>query len=235
MFYTAFFMGLLGSLHCIGMCGPLTLLLPQKASSKLRFLLGRSIYNLARISVYGLLGFLIGLFGEQLTLFFSQNLLSVLIGLIILVFLFLPNRVVARLDASPPIARFTGKIKSGIKKTRQLGFYQSQLVFGWVNGLLPCGLVYGALAGSFLELSAWRGALFMVFFGLGTLPMMLSVSLGAGLLKKWLGKISRLIIKLTYGLLGIWLVYRGFLFDGAHLHQQKIDGFIHACGQFLGL
>ncbi len=229
MIWAAFMMGLVGSLHCAGMCGPLTLLLPQNQVTSFRYISGRTLYNASRIFTYAILGFLIGLFGEQSSLFISQNILSVLFGILILLVLFLPDSIVNKLDTYPPIARFTGKLKSGIKNSFGLGYFSSQVVFGLLNGLLPCGLVYAALAGAFLELSPWKGALFMGLFGLGTLPMMLSISLGSKSLRLFIGNHGRLFIKLSYSFLAVWLILRGFLFDGAHLHAHNMEGFIQYC------
>ena len=66
MLWAAFLMGLVGSLHCIGMCGPLTLLLPPGAYNSFRYVAGRVLYNSGRVFTYTILGALVGLLGEQL-------------------------------------------------------------------------------------------------------------------------------------------------------------------------
>lgn len=218
MLWTAFLMGLVGSLHCAGMCGPLTLLLPSDKSRYPKFISGRILYNLGRIATYGILGLVVGLVGQQSTLFISRELISVGLGIIILLIIFLPDKWLNEISVYQKISRFTSKLKSGFKQNFNKSYYGGQMVFGLLNGLLPCGLVYAALAGSFIQLEALKGAAYMALFGLGTLPMMLSISLGSGWLKRhFSGSIKRLI-PITYAFLAIWLIYRGIYSPSPKLH-----------------
>lgn len=226
MFFTAFLMGLVGSLHCVGMCGPLTLLLPQDQKISFKYVLGRSFYNLGRMFTYASLGLMIGLLGQQSTFFISLKVISVVLGIALIGFVVIPQRW---FNASGIMARFTGKLKSSIKRTFELSYLGGQLSFGIINGLLPCGLVYAALSGAFLTLDPFLGAGFMVFFGLGTIPLMLTVSLSAGYIKKLLGKHSLKIISATYLLIGSWLIIRGFIFDTPQLHGYNVNELIEIC------
>ncbi len=218
MLWTAFLMGLVGSLHCAGMCGPLTLLLPSGKSTSSRFIAGRLLYNLGRIATYALLGLLVGLVGQQSTLFVSREIISVTVGVLILVFVLLPDKWLSEINVYQIIARTTGKLKAGFKRNFETNYYTGQLVFGFFNGLLPCGLVYAALAGSFIQLDTLKGGAYMALFGLGTLPMMLSISLGSGWLKRHFSGQIRKLIPLTYAFLAIWLIYRGLQAPTPHLH-----------------
>lgn len=220
MIWTAFFMGLVGSLHCAGMCGPLTLLLPSDQRTS-RFISGRVLYNLGRIGTYAILGLLVGLIGQESTLFLSKSVLSIGMGLIILLFLFVPEKWLNGFRIYQFLARYTNKLKAGFKRNFSKHFYSGQLVFGFLNGLLPCGLVYAALAGAFIQLEVLQGAAFMALFGLGTLPMMLSISLGSGWLKQHFSGQIKKVIPLTYALLAVWLIYRGIYTHGPTLHGAE--------------
>jgi len=89
--------------------------------------------------------------------------------------------------------------------------------------LLPCGLIYAALSVAFLTENIIGGMIFMIFFGLGTLPMMLGISLGAKWLRKTCGaKLPKLIL-IIYSFLGLWLIFRGLIITFPHIIKQNID------------
>lgn len=210
MLYTALLLGFVGSLHCVGMCGPLVLMLPADTHHIGKYFLGRVLYNIGRILMYGFIGLLIGFIGEQLSFFFSQKWLSAIIGVLILIVVLLPARLQQKLEIYSSIAQLTSFVKRSFAKLYKQNRFFTQFLFGLVNGLLPCGLVYAALAGAFLQPKALDGGLYMLLFGIGTIPMMLSVSLGAGWIRKLLGNKVQRLIPITYGLVAIWLIMRGF-------------------------
>lgn len=207
---TAFLLGFIGSLHCIGMCGPLTLMIPSTGKGRIRFIQGRILYNFGRILMYGLIGTIIGFIGEQFLLFFSQKWLSAVIGFLIIGILLLPSAVQRKLEMYSTVARLTNFIKSSLSAIYKKNNFVAQFSFGLINGLLPCGLVYAALAGAFLQSTPWQGGIYMLVFGTGTLPMMLGISLGAGWLKKIGGFRVKKLLPITYGIIGLWLILRGF-------------------------
>jgi sulfite exporter TauE/SafE len=99
----------------------------------------------------------------------------------------------------------------------------AQFSFGVLNGFLPCGLVYAALSGAFLTEALTDGMLFMFLFGIGTLPMMLGISLIAKWLRKTCGaKLPKLIL-IIYSFLGLWLIFRGLIITFPHIIKQNID------------
>ena len=91
MFYSAFIMGFIGSLHCVGMCGPIAMMLPADNSKRGKFIMGRVLYNGGRILTYAFLGLLVGFIGESTIYFISQKSLSILLGVLILIGVFLPK------------------------------------------------------------------------------------------------------------------------------------------------
>lgn len=231
MLYTAFILGLVGSLHCVGMCGPLTLLLPKDARSKTRFLTGRVLYNLGRISTYGLLGILIGFIGEQVAVFVSQKWVSIGFGLLIIVGLIVYKSFNQSLRFVYLNSRLNNWISGIFGKTGKRPFFISQYAFGLVNGLLPCGMVYAALAGAFLQVQVWQGGVYMLLFGLGTLPLMLLASIGFGFIKSNRFFSFRYVVPVSYFVIAIALIFRGLSGDIPSLLSQTDSSFITHCQQ----
>lgn len=203
--WTAFALGLVGSLHCAAMCGPLILALPSPASTPAGFITGRALYNLGRMLTYGLLGLLFGLVGQTLFLAGVQRWVSIGLGLVLLAGLFGSRR----LSLAGPVTGLVQQVKSGMSGLFLRRSLWSLLVLGVLNGLLPCGLVYVACAGATASHDILAGAQYMVFFGLGTVPMMLGISLSGRLLPVSLRLHLRKAIPLSVFLLASLLILRG--------------------------
>lgn len=174
MLWTALLLGLAGSLHCAGMCGPLALALPSGGGGRARFLAGRLAYNGGRLVTYGALGAALGLAGRSLALAGVQRGVSVAAGLLLIAGVWLLPRV----GGAGPVFRFVGGLKRALAGLLRRPGLSSLGLLGLLNGLLPCGLVYAAGAASLAAGGAEAGALYMVVFGLGTVPMMLALGLG---------------------------------------------------------
>lgn len=223
MYYSAFIMGLIGSLHCIGMCGPIAMMLPGDKEKRLRFVAGRFLYNTGRILTYGVLGLFIGYFGEKLAFISSQKSLSIGLGVLLLAGILWPKKWLDKVNPYSPLARLTQKIKSSLSFLFKKHFWGTQFLFGLLNGLLPCGLVYAALSGAFLTTDRFGGFYFMVLFGAGTLPMMLGASLGASFIRRKFKLNFSKIIPITYGLLAIWLIIRGVSLHHPYIIHENTD------------
>jgi hypothetical protein len=223
MFYSAFIMGFIGSLHCVGMCGPIAMMLPADNSKRGKFIMGRVLYNGGRILTYAILGLLVGFIGESTIYFISQKSLSILLGALILIGVFLPKSWKPKLSLNNYVFGFTNLIKGSLSKLFKKHSLATQLSFGVLNGFLPCGLVYAALSGAFLAEAFTDGMLFMVLFGVGTLPMMLGLSLGATWLKKTFGAKLPKLIPITYSFIGLWLIFRGLIISFPHIINRNID------------
>lgn len=229
MYATAFLMGFVGSLHCIGMCGPLLMLLPKAATNKTKYVAARILYNTGRILTYAIIGLIFATIGQSFMLFFSQKWLSLLIGFAILLFLVLPKNLMPNNSQYPIIGKYIPNLKSIFRKTQSQHYYRSNFLFGIANGFLPCGLVYGALAGAFLQPTALSGALFMMLFGIGTLPMMLSLSIGIQLIKFPRQFNIAKLIPLTYALIACWLIFRGLNLNIPQFYQESDINNITQC------
>ena len=100
-------LGFLGSLHCIGMCGPIALALPSQSKSKLSFYSGRLLYNLGRVITYSIMGLIIGLIGQKINLAGYQQIISVILGIAILIAVLLPSRFKNYLVKLKPVQTVT--------------------------------------------------------------------------------------------------------------------------------
>lgn len=172
MLATAFILGLLGSFHCVGMCGPVAFLLPLNRQNKLIKFTQIFIYHTARILAYVLLGFLFGLIGKSLNLFGIQQQLSIAVGLLMIVLVLIPHKTLARYNLSKPIYRVIAKVKSALGTQLKKRTPETFFTIGFLNGFLPCGLVYMAVFGAVASGSFWTGGLYMAAFGAGTIPLM---------------------------------------------------------------
>ena len=180
----AFVLGLLGSLHCAIMCGPIMLSFPMDKNMSLNAMLQLFLYQLGRIIIYTLLGFLVGLIGNTFKIFSDQRILSAGIGFTLLIFSFIQfnkhyhNRLsFLQSQFFSPIGKLMGR------------FYNKSywgLAAGLLNGLIPCGMVYLALSTALNSPNIQSAATFMFLFGVGTAPLMLMVSLGGIYLKKYI-------------------------------------------------
>lgn len=172
----ALLMGLTGSLHCAGMCGPIVWVMPFHMLRGFRRILGLLLYHFGRITVYALLGFTLhsfkSVFNPQI-----QQTISIVLGALLLivgVVSFLPNRLTS---FNLP---WTGFVKKQLGKFIGNPSLKTLAVAGFLNGLLPCGLVYMALSMSVTAHSALQSVGLMYAFGLGTVPAMVSISILKG-------------------------------------------------------
>jgi hypothetical protein len=171
----AFIMGGIGSVHCIGMCGPLALSLPVITHNPTSRFISTLLYNIGRVATYALLGAIFGVLGMSFALFGYQQWLSIALGLLILLFLVLPKQNFIS-KKSNVVMTFFGEIRNWLGDLFHRKNYRSVFFIGLLNGLLPCGLVYMAVAAAISTASVAKSSLFMAMFGLGTLPVMWSIA-----------------------------------------------------------
>ncbi|MNQ00816.1 hypothetical protein D3C85_134720 [compost metagenome] len=175
MLYTAFFFGLISSLHCIGMCGPIALMLPVERNNPAKKISQIVTYHLGRLAAYATIGLIFGLIGKGFFLAGMQQKLSIFIGISIIVVILIPERTFAQYNFSKPVFKLISKVKTKLGSQFKNRSYKSLFTIGLLNGFLPCGMVYVALFGAIAMQSAGFGVLYMILFGLGTVPMMSSV------------------------------------------------------------
>ncbi|MEI6576159.1 MAG: sulfite exporter TauE/SafE family protein [Bacteroidota bacterium] len=201
----AFIIGLMGSFHCLGMCGPLALALPLKEGDRNTRLISSFLYNSGRILTYGMMGVVFGILGRGFFLGGIQQWVSITLGSLMVLSVIFPI-FFKRLSLEKMTAKMLGSIKLVFARLFGIRTYRSLLAIGLLNGLLPCGLVYIGLAGAVVSHSPWNGFIFMIVFGLGTFPMMFFIPVIGNIISlKFRKKMSRLlpVFILVIGLLFI--------------------------------
>jgi sulfite exporter TauE/SafE len=202
-------LGFLGSLHCIGMCGPIALALPSQSKSKLTFYSGRILYNLGRVVTYSIMGLVIGLIGQSINLAGYQQIVSVVLGVVILLTVLLPVRIKNYFIKLKPIQFVTKVLQSSIGVLFRIGSKSSLFAIGALNGFLPCGFVYVALAGAVALGDVEKSILFMALFGLGTAPAMFSASVVTNLFGQNFRKKIHRAIPVFASVLAVIFILRG--------------------------
>jgi len=203
--WTALLLGLAGSAHCAGMCGPLALALPTGGRRGPALLPGRLLYNLGRLTTYGLLGVVWGSIGRSLALAGVQRWVSIALGAAILLGLAVAKVRALSLTSLLPLTW----LKSALGRRLHQPAPASQYVLGVLNGLLPCGLVYVAGVGAAATGGLVSGVAYMLVFGLGTVPMMLALSLAGQALPLRLRLRVQQFVPVALALVATLLIVRG--------------------------
>lgn len=177
-------LGFLGSLHCIGMCGPIALALPVHQKGFWGRIGGILAYNIGRSITYGAFGLLLGSVGQRFAYFGYQQALSLVMGILILLGVFFTKYSASQFLSMKPLQRFISSVKNKMIKLFNRTSIGALFSIGLLNGFLPCGLLYVALAGSLTQADPLKSCLFMILFGISTIPLMFSVSY----MGKWLSQ-----------------------------------------------
>jgi sulfite exporter TauE/SafE len=175
--FSAITLGFFGSVHCLGMCGPIALALPLDRSSSASVWIGTLSYNVGRILTYSILGSLFGLMGKAFEIAGLQRSLTIAIGVLLLTTIFLPQHVGSNIRFKSVFHNFILRQKNRLGHLFSRTSLQNLFFIGLLNGLLPCGFVYLGLVASVASGGIFTGTLFMAAFGAGTLPAMASLSL----------------------------------------------------------
>lgn len=229
MIWAGFILGIISGLHCLGMCGPLVLALPGKGLSPVKRWGNRFNYHLGRSIMYAVLGGLFGAVGAGIELFTWQRSVSIVGGLLIILLVLLPG-----------IAR---KVKAGSLLSKELNAARTNLFgrlrnsewwawtgLGALNGLLPCGPLYIALAGA-LTTGTWAGgALFMLLFGAGTAVMLMVLHIVRDQLPEG-GKRFAVVLPWFTAAVGVLLILRGLDLNIPFLSPSLnfVEGSISGC------
>ncbi|WP_029036751.1 sulfite exporter TauE/SafE family protein [Salinimicrobium xinjiangense] len=209
MLYTAFILGLLGSFHCIGMCGPIAFMLPVSRDNEVKKFLQILLYHFGRLLAYSLIGLTFGLIGKSLNLFGLQQHLSIGIGILMILVILLPSGRFQKFNLSQPLYRFIGRIKSSLGAALKKKSPDTFFTIGFLNGFLPCGLVYMAVFGAIAAGSIYTGSLYMLLFGLGTIPLMTTAVYFSSLLGGTMKRKIQKFIPVFVVLIGALFILRG--------------------------
>lgn len=211
LLFTGFLLGLGGSVHCIGMCGPLALSLPFQGFKGISKWLAIVLYNFGRVTAYIGIGWMAGLLGRGVNWFGLTQTVSIVLGLTIVTSILLPQ----------VMPKTNSQLLAGFKKWQMATMQRLMLkqsagwmyFFGWLNGLLPCGLVYTAVAASLVAHNMQESMLFMAFFGLGTIPAMVLLVAAAQYLPNGFRQQFRRMVPVFTFIIGCLLILRGLNLD----------------------
>lgn len=206
---TGFILGAAGSLHCVGMCGPLSMVLPVQHFPGAKKFLALLLYQLGRIITYSFIGLLFGLAGRQVYIAGYQQWFSIIMGsiVVLLALLYFLKKKEARLTfLNGFYQRVQGLIIRILRSSVNL---PGMLALGMANGLLPCGMVYIALASALTFASAGESMLFMAMFGAGTLPAMMLAGYAGNMLNPEIRSLFRKLTPVIISIMGAILILRG--------------------------
>ena len=190
LFVAGLLLGAVSSLHCVGMCGPIAISLPVVKNSYSSKFISSFLYNAGRITTYTALGAILGTASFGFTVLNAGRYLSISIGILMIAFLFFPA---FKIHQTNYLASFFFKLRTNLGKLFARKNYHSVFFIGLLNGLLPCGLVYFALAAAATADSIFNSSLFMTGFGAGSLPVMWSLSFFGAVIRPQFGmKIKKL-------------------------------------------
>lgn len=203
--------GFLGSLHCIGMCGPIALALPSGSFRSFSFYIGRVLYNLGRVITYSFFGLIFGMLGKSfsfISIEFQQGI-TIATGAVILLIVILPSGIKSKISNMFSFINFTAKIKSYFSTLFKKTSLSSLFLIGILNGFLPCGFVYVGLAGALVTGEVISGVLYMALFGIGTIPVMFGTALAGNFVNVQVRQKLTKTIPYFAGVIAILFILRG--------------------------
>ena len=217
--FTAFLLGLMGSLHCVGMCGPIALSLPLRGDTIVQKIWGSTLWSLGRILTYSIMGALFGLIGIGFKLIGYQQIISIVMGTLMILYVFLPS-LIKNLTFKGLTSLFN-PIRRGMQRLFQERNNQALFLIGIFNGLLPCGMVYLALAGAIGTVDLLSAVCYMALFGLGTLPLLLVISMMGNIVSHTFRKRINKIVPFVIVLIGLLFILRGLSLGIPYLSPPK--------------
>ena len=209
MLLSALVLGLLGSFHCVGMCGPIAFMLPVDRSNSVKKISQIAIYHFGRLLSYGIIGLIFGIVGKGLYIFGLQQQLSIIIGALMILIVLIPYQTFNKYNFSKPIYKLISKVKSSLGKELKKKTPDTFLTIGFLNGFLPCGLVYMAVFAAIASGNALQGSLYMLVFGLGTIPLMTTAIYFSQFLKGNIRQRIQKAIPVFVILIGALFILRG--------------------------
>lgn len=228
MIYAALILGLISSLHCVGMCGPIALMLPVSQSNPEKKALQILTYHFGRILSYAMIGLLFGVLGRGFYLAGLQQSISIFAGIFMIVMVLIPTNLLARYTFSKPLYGFIGRLKKSLGSQFSKSSFKSILSIGMLNGLLPCGMVYAAVFGALAMPKLYLSVVFMVLFGIGTMPLMSSVVYLQRLFTLAVRNKIVKIIPIAVALIGALFIARGLGLDIPYVSPNATSLFVKA-------
>lgn len=219
--YTGLVFGLVTSLHCAGMCGPIAVALPLHGNTVGQKLFGGFLYNIGRTVTYVALGAVLGLFGQGINALGFQSWLSVITGLLMIATVAFPSLFKFNLGGKGNPRSFLNRLKQGLRKLFSTRSYSSLFGIGLLNGFLPCGPLYAALIISAGYGQMTKSMAFMAMFGLGTIPMLLTISALGNILSVSLRRKFSKLLPILIVIIGLLFILRGLNLGIPYLSPKK--------------
>lgn len=208
MLLSAIIFGLLGSFHCIGMCGPIAFMLPIDRKNKTKGFFQIFSYHLGRLFTYSLIGLLFGFLGKGFYFFGFQQQLSIIVGVLMILVILFP-KILQKLSLSKKMSTIILRIKNSLGAALKKKGNDTFFTIGFLNGFLPCGLVYMAIFGAITTSNAFTGSLYMFLFGLGTIPLMTAFVYLGNFTKGNFRKNIQQVIPVLVVFIGVLFIFRG--------------------------
>lgn len=202
-------LGFLTSFHCVGMCGPIALALPLHGATKMQKLFGGILYNLGRTTTYIMFGFILGLFGQGLVALGFQRWVSIIAGILMITTVLSPSLFKSNFSSQGIFNSLLSKVKGALKKLFSTRSYGSLYLIGLLNGLLPCGPLYMAFIISTGTGNAVTAAIFMMMFGLGTIPLLFAITILGNFISLSVRNKINNFLPILVVIIGILFILRG--------------------------
>lgn len=228
MLISGFVLGLLGSLHCVGMCGPIAFMLPVEHKKPLKKFFQITSYHLGRLFAYALIGLVFGILGKSFSLFGLQQQLSIAVGLLMILAVILPGKHLQNTQISAFFYKLIGKVKQKLGASFKKKTADTFLTIGFLNGFLPCGLVYVAVFAALAAGSIPESGLYMVFFGLGTIPLMTAAIYAGSFLKGIQRQKIQKAIPVFVVIIGVFFILRGMGLGIPYLSPAPVTELVNA-------
>lgn len=228
MLWSGFILGLLGSFHCVGMCGPIAFVLPLDRKSKSRRFWQIILYHTGRIFTYSLIGLLFGILGRGLYLFGLQQKISIITGVLMIGAVILAAFSIKTNRFTNPLYRIISKLKNKLGIALKKKSPDTFLTIGFLNGFLPCGLVYMAVFGALAAGNLFQSSLYMILFGLGTVPLMTTAVYFGNFLTLRLRQRIRKVIPVFVVVIGVLFILRGMGLGIPYISPKPVSKEVNA-------
>lgn len=228
MLYSALIFGLISSLHCIGMCGPIAMMLPVDRNNPTKKVIQIMIYHIGRLSAYASLGLVFGILGKGFYMAGMQQNISIVVGVLMITIAIVPESLFMKYNFSKPVYKIISKVKSSLGSQFKRKSPDALFTIGLLNGFLPCGMVYAALFGAIAMQDVTLGVSYMLLYGLGTIPMMSAVVFISNIVSVPLRSKLQKIIPVVAVFIGILFIIRGLGLDIAYLSPSNTNLFVKA-------
>jgi hypothetical protein len=210
------------------MCGPIAMMLPVDRRNQAKKVTQILTYHIGRLTAYATIGLIFGLVGRGLYLAGFQQKMSIFIGVAMIAVILIPEKVFAKYNFSKPVFKLISKIKTSLGSQFKNKTYKSLFTIGLLNGFLPCGMVYVALFGAIAMQNEFYGVLYMILFGLGTIPVMSSVVyLNSFMTLAMRNKIQK-IIPFVAVIIGIMFIFRGLGLGIPYISPSDMSLFVQS-------